>query len=371
MRNFLILGVLLLSSCASTQPLSKKPVDALIPELPFSYQKGGSFISAKGIGAAYFSVGDPKVIKVKTNRYAGDCQLIMTDGDTNLTRNCSGLSEVVLNLGRHYKNQPEVIGISVVSQNLTTQLGWFYPSLRTKRVSLPVSFKCPQQSNSEGLQTCTRPATFAFNFSANITDNFPGKIQYTYACDNVGLVTQIKDITAPGAIPYTLNSGVAQFCQIRLDVIQNLQADGTYSIKKSSTISVRFYDPQYIPLPMPIISGHQVCAAEDYSAISINGVDDGSLRSGKCVTFDGTIKEVIAWDSIGRVSWAVPGSSSSMLSTEAVRRRNEYKFYQDARPWVESEMKKCGLTEACARKVIYSSKMKSAVRHWDASRLYR
>lgn len=374
MRNFIALAVLLLSaSCASTQPLSKKPIDALVPELPFAYAEGGSFISVKGLGANYFSPGDRKILKVKVHEDAGRCVLSFVDGDNHLTQDCTGQTEVIVDLGKHRAGQGDVMGISVATQKLGTQLGWFYPSLRTVRTPLAVDFKCPQQTTSNGLSTCSRPATFDFVFSAQITDNFAGKIQYARACDGENVYVNVIEFKGATTLPFTLQSERARYCQVRLDVLQNQQADGTWAIKKSSTIHVRFYDPQYIPLPMPIIKanpkgGVQVCGAEDYEAISVDGVDYGSLKAGRCKDFD-QVSEVIAWDSIGRVNWAFYSRGS--LRTAATPRINRYKFYEDARPWVEREIKKCGLTEKCARKVIYSPKMKLAIRKWDASILYR
>lgn len=374
------------SGCGGTAALSMKPIDADIPELRFWYMKGGAWQNAFGQAGDFFSVGDPKEFQIKLNKNAGDCQLTYDDGDTHFTQDCDGQSTVTLNLGNYSAQQPDVIGISVATQNGGIQTGYFYPNMRVQHSALPVTYTCPGQSSSGLMSTCTRPATYDFDFSANITDGDPGQLQFVRQCNKGSLETDVINISGAGPVPLSLNSTTPDFCVIQLNLRQKQLPNGTWAIEEQQNIFVRFYDPTYIPLPLPELTQQsngswQACAPDDYSMYSINGTDYGSgWFSSNCKTITGSNLEIDVWDSIGRFSWNVIPPRVLMNAKSSGQRGvelNGFYFYNKARPWVEQQiLSVCKPTdEGCIKKkrdeLLRNPKMVKAVTAWDASLLYK
>lgn len=374
--------------CSSTKAVSMKPVDARIPELRFWYEKNGQMKDVYGSGGDYFNAGDAKQFKVKLHKNGGNCQLTYTDGDSNFTKDCRGMSTYTLDLGTYYVNHPSVVGISVAMEKLGIQQGYFYPQVNPSPFpELPVSYKCPQQESTDGISVCTRPATYQFNFTVSVKENFPGLLQYARKCVSDATETvDVFTINGAGDVPLTFNSSLAQYCTISVALKQNPQPDGSYAIKKKNVIHLNFYNPQYIPLPIPVINkvanGWQVCGAEEYDATSLNLVDGGGIGSGKCKTVNASSMEALAWDDIGRFSWNTSDASGRSLFLDATTssktsKSNGYYFYTLARPWVENQvLKKCRANdEQCIRshinEVMRDPKMIKAVENWDSSILYK
>jgi len=101
MRLLSVLSMILITGCA-TPPLSMKPVDAQVPELKFSYYKNGLFKSAYGHAGNHFKEGEPKIFKVKVNKFGGSCKLRYIDGNDDVTKDCTGMSEVTLDMGWNF-----------------------------------------------------------------------------------------------------------------------------------------------------------------------------------------------------------------------------------------------------------------------------
>ena len=374
------------AGCGGTAALSMKPVDADIPELRFWYQKGGAWQTVFGHAGDFFTVGEAKKFKVKLHKDAGKCQLTYDDGDNHFTKDCEGLSTMDLDLGTYYANHPDVIGISVATEKLGIQTGYFYPNMRLERDVLPVQFKCPGQSSNKTMSTCTRPATYNFFFSAGVEDPSAGDMQFVRKCNKTSIQTDVIPVTGAGPITLSLQSMDADYCVIQLNLRQNKQPDGTYLIKKQQNLFVRFYNEKYIPLPIPELTKQsdgswQACAPESYEKYSVNGTDRGSWTQSKCYKVPAGQVEIDVWDSIGRFSWnAAPGRS--LMSTEGVAKANGidvngFYFYNQARPWVEQRiLKACKSTDVeCIKKkrdeLLKDPVMVRAVEAWDASILYK
>ena len=384
---FLLAVLLVLMTSCSSGTLSMHPIDAKIPEMRFWYWKDGEYKSAWGDKGDWFKTGDPKKFKLKLHKDAGKCQLTYQDGDSHFTKDCQGMSEFELDLGTYTSSQSPVVGFSVATENLGIQQGFFYPNLLTQFPAIPVAYKCPHSDTVGGISVCTRPATYAFNFVATITDNYPGLLQFTKKCDNdfVPTVTPIT-VTGAGQLNFSVTSDTAQYCAINLAVKQNQQPDGSYAIKKEQTVHIRFYDPKYVPLPIPTMTqtkdGWHVCAPQEYKLYSVNESDGGGgIFAGACQDVKGNTVEFMVWDDIGRFSWNVaPGRVLQFLDGAAVGDiplTNGYNFYSTAKPWIEGQLDKlCKKSDWRCRyfkynDVIHLPKMIEAVEKWDASVLYQ
>jgi hypothetical protein len=381
-----LLVLAVMSGCGGTQLLSMKPIEADIPELRFWYEKGGALKSVWGHAGDFFAAGDAKKFVVKLHKDAGKCQLTYDDGDSHFTKDCAGLSTMTLDLGKYYANHPDVIGISVATEKLGIQMGFFYPNLRAERDVLPVEYKCPGQSSNKTMSTCTRPASYQFFLNAQIEDGSAGEMQFVRKCNKTSMQTDVIPVTGAGPITVSLQSMTPDYCVIQLNLRQNKQADGTYTIKKQQNLFVRFYDEKYIPLPIPELTKQsdgnwKACAPESYEKYSVNGNDRGSWTQSKCYTVGGSKDtEIDVWDRSGRFSWnATPGRM--MLGTKGTTPQgieiNGFYFYNQARPWVEDRIKAaCGSNDlACAKKkhseLLKDPKMIRAMEAWDASLLYQ
>lgn len=381
----LLLFVLTVLGCGGTAALSMKPIDAEIPELRFWYEKGGNWQSVYGHAGDFFTVGEAKKFKVKLHKDAGKCQLTYDDGDNHFTKDCAGLSTMDLDLGKYYANHPDVIGISVATEKMGIQTGYFYPNMRTERDALPVQYKCPGQSNTRTMSTCTRPATYSFFFSAQVTDPSAGDMQFVRKCNKTAMQSDIIPITGAGPVTLNIQSMTSDYCVIQLNLRQNKQPDGSYLVKKQQNIFVRFYNEKYIPLPIPDLTKNddgswKACAPENYVKYSVNGNDRGSWSQSKCINVKADAVEIDVWDEIGRFSWNLtPGRS--MLSTEGFNKSgvevNGFYFYNEARPWMEKHiLEACKANDMeCIKKkrdeLLKDPKMVKAVEAWDASLLYK
>jgi hypothetical protein len=360
----------ILSGCA-TNPVPFKPIEAQIPELRFSYAKDGNFKVAYGHAADHFKEGEPKIIKVKVNKKGGDCKLRLIDGDRDFTKDCTGLSEVVLDLGTHYEGEPDVIGLSVSQENLGIQQGFLYTLLRKERDALPVSFRCPYNETVSDLAVCTRPASYAFKVKITVEENLPGELLETLWCNDGTSFDKVLPITGAEEkwLEFTVRSPT--FCVLGLGLRQDKRPDGTHRILKGKTIFLRFYNPMYIPLGVPELGSvagvRSVCAAEDYNAHTIYGKDGGRINKGACVDAPKSF-EFLAWDSYGRFTFKIEQTKYSK------RKKPEgWEFYENIKPWVYQNMKKC-LNEACViseyERLSKHPQMVQAVELWDSSVLY-
>ena len=374
----ILVCVFTLISCASTAPLSMKPNDAKVPELVFFYLKAGKWIRANGQGADYFAVGEKKQFKVRVSPEGGECVLYYQDGDTSKTFNCTDQNEVVMDLGTYYKNHPTIVGFSVAMKKLGIQFANFYPVMGTKRAPLPISFKCPQQDTGGGnISTCSRPATYSFNMTVSVKAPGTGKLQYVKQCagDPV-LQSYTQDTNGPADFTYTLSQGSANYCAVSFNFKSD---DGT--VAQQQLMNVRFYNEQYIPLGVPTVTktanGFQVCAAENYDAVTVNGEAQSSMSIGDCKEFQVSNLDFTAWDQIGRVTWAA-GVTSAVMDISAVANSktvNGNIFYKQAYPYFYDRMKQCKEDLTCLKAtktaLLRSPKVTQAVSKWDATRLYK
>ena len=375
------LTLAIVSGCGGTKILTMKPIEADIPELRFWYQKGGAWKNVYGHAGDFFADGDSKKFLVKLHKDAGKCQLTYDDGDNHFTKDCKGLSTMELDLGKYYPNHPDVIGISVATDRLGIQTGYFYPNMRTERDALPVAYKCPGQSTERTMSTCTRPATYTFFFAAQIEDASAGDMQFVRKCNKTQMQTDVIPVTGAGPISLSIASNTADYCVIQLNLRQNKQPDGSYLIKKQQNIFVRFYNEKYIPLPIPELTKQgdgkwKACAPESYEKYSVNGKDRGSWSQSKCYTVDADQVEIDVWDDLGRFSWNVaPGRAlfdAKGFATKGIE-VNGFYFYNQARPWVEKKiLESCSAKDVeCAKKkrdeLLKHPKMIKAMETWDAS----
>jgi hypothetical protein len=349
-----------------------KPVDAEIPELKFSYYKNGIFKSAYGHAGGHFSEGDLKIFKVKVNKYGGACKLRYIDGNDDITKDCTGLSEVTLDMGTHYKNQPEVIGISVSQEKLGIQQGYFYSLMRKERESLPVDFKCPYSDSTGDLAVCTRPASYAFKVKAIITNNLPGELLQTFVCNDGSKYETVLPIS--GADEKNLEFTVRNptFCTVGLGLRQGKRPDGTHTIIQAKSIFVRFYNPLYIPLGSPNLimenGVKKVCSGDSYAAYTLFNRDGGYLEPQTCFSVSNFF-EFFAWDSIGRFSFKSYSDSFTFA-----KQQDGWDFYTKAEPWIRKNMPRCKSDECIKKeyaKLIRNPKMISAIENWDSSILYK
>jgi hypothetical protein len=371
--RLLILGLMLMAGCASTKPLSMKPIDAEIPELRFSYLKDGAFKIARGHAADHFVVGDPKVLKIRVHSRGGKCLLRYIDGDTDKSKDCTGLSEVTLDLGKHYERQPEVIGVSVSQEKLGIQQGFFYPSLREARSALTVEYKCPYSNSVQDLDVCTRPASYSFKLKALILSNTSGEIFEKLVCNEGTGFERTKPVYGSSEHLIEFTPKQPTFCVLGIGLKQGKKPDGSYEIIQSKSIFIRFYNPKYIPLPAPSIEavegGFKACGSETYDAFSINDRDFKKLDSGKCVSLPREF-EFMAWDSLGRFTWDTkPPLGIALSSVDG----EGWQFYENSRNWIMRNMTRCS-NSRCVRseinRLMNHPKMVQAVESWDSSILY-
>ena len=383
MRIILLLS--LLTSCA-TAPTSLKPVDAQIPELRFSYFKNGVYKTAFGHAASHFKEGDPKVFKVKVNQNGGACKIRYIDGNDDITKDCTGASEVILDLGVHYKNQPEVIGISVSQEKLGIQQGFIYSLLRKERDPLPVEFKCPHAESEGDLAVCTRPATYAFKVNAIITNDVAGELLQTFVCNDGTKFEKIVPISSAGEQMLEFSPQNPTFCTVGLGLRQGRRSDGTHSIIKAKSIFVRFYSPLYIPLSPPVLKNQdgvkKVCAGESYAAYTFNNKDGSYIDPQTCFNAS-NVFEFLAWDSIGRFSYK-RNETQELLSLT----NESWDFYEKVKPWVRKNTPDCvsdneeywvhdeyRSKDDCMtkefEKLMRHPQMVKAIEKWDSSVLYK
>jgi hypothetical protein len=372
-KNIVLIAIsgLLLLGCATPRPPTMTPLQAGIPELHFWYWKADEWVLVRGHGGEHFEVGDPKKFRIKTQMYGGDCQIRYVDGNTDLSVGCKGKEFIDLDLGAYYENHPEVIGISVTFENIGSQFGHFYPSLREKRDVLDVTFVCPWQEDKEGLAICTRPATYNFNFTVHFDENDKGQFYYGYQCRGKEPVERIENVQGPSKLELSLNSSKPDYCVIGLGFRKGLTSG-----VKSHVIHVRFYDPAYVPLSLPEIkptsdTTFNVCAGAKFEATNVGGKDYRRQSSGTCkpYTISQNYFEAWAWDTVGRFSWGYH-------STQPVLVHNGFSFYDEIEPWVVSKIQETcrPVTERCLKrnqkKFFSDPKLVKAVETWDASYVY-
>lgn len=372
--KLLIALSLFIIGCTSTGPLSMKPEDALVPELKFFYWKDGVYKPVYGHAGDVFKQGDVKKFKIKLHKKMKKCHFNYMDGDSHFTKDCKGLSEFVLDQGFYYKDHPSIVSFSVASEKAGIQVGHFYPNLSKKRLVLAVDYRCPHTDTHSNISVCTRPAAFNMILIADVIGMGNGKILYTYNCNDGQTGEQTIDI--PGAGQYRFNLTMAQpnYCSIGLFLRQG-------AMRKSHIVHVRFYNPRYIPLPIPDVretgDGFEACAPEDYQFYSINGVDQTSWLSGACKTIKGDHIEILVWDGIGRFSWAkrTKTKSGQNFFFFKGKKHEGWDFYKTASLWaVNRILDICDSSNHdCIRdnvdRVLYSEEMKTAVRGWDSSGL--
>lgn len=371
---YVLLATVFIIACSTTQPVSMHPDLAKIPELEFYYQKNGNWVRVRGHGASYFQAGEAKRFLVKSNTHGGDCIINYQDGDTQNTYACDSSGETLLDLGKYYVNHPPVIGISVAMKDLGNQVGYLYANLGSQRTTLAVDFKCPYQDTNSNLSVCSRPANYPFVMTAHVPAN--GQIQFVYQCNGEALQSQVSTVTGPANYTFQMTESAANYCNIAL----NFKSD---TMQAQQVINVRFYDNSYIPLSLPVVTkvsgGYQVCAGEDYEAYTLNNEDHGSLGKGRCETVQGAILDFVAWDSIGRVTWAyqtgsmaeaVMGYSRKITKVKV----NNFKFYDEARPWFEKRIEHCGTDLACIQKekkiALRDKKAIKAATNWNSKYFY-
>lgn len=372
----IVLCLMFLVGCSSTKPLSMKPMDAEIPELRFSYLKNGEFKVARGHSADHFSVGDPKILKIRVHNRGGKCSLRYIDGDSDMSKDCTGLSEVVLDLGKHYQGQPEVLGVSVSQEKLGVQQGFFYPLLRETRAELPVDYKCPYSESKGDLDVCTRPATFAFKLKAQIKSDLAGELFEKLVCNDGTQFERVKAIAGASEQQIEFVTKGPTFCVLGVGLRQGKKPDGSYTVIQSKSVFIRFYDPRYIPLPRPqiVVEGgkKKACGSENYDAYSIGDKDykHGPFTK-NCIEIPDQF-EFMAWDSIGRFTWRTSDPLTFALFSSM--KGEGWDFYENARVWIIKNMKSCSSVK-CVRseidRLMEHPKMVEAVESWDSSILYK
>lgn len=368
-RFVLLLSLLIVTGCA-TNPVPLKPIEAMIPELRFSYSKDGGFKNAYGHAADHFKEGDPKIIKIKVNKKGGNCKLRYIDGDQDFTKDCTGLSEIVLDMGSHYAGQPDVIGMSISQEYLGIQQGFLYNLLRKERDSLPVEFNCPYDDATSDLAVCTRPATYAFKIKITIEENLPGDLLQTLSCNDGTAFDKVLPISGTEEKWLEFTVRTPTFCSLGLGLRQDKRPDGTHRILKGKTIFLRFYNPSYIPLGVPELGSvggvRSVCATADYAAHTIYEKDGGRLNAGACVSAPSSF-EFLAWDSYGRFTFKIE-------PTKKMGNQEGWEFYENIKPWILDNMKPCA-TKSCVvseyKRLSQHPKMVQAVEGWDSSILYQ
>ena len=360
-----------ISCLSTTKKYSMEPYKAKIPELRFDYLKEGIWMPVFGHGADYFIAGELKQFKIKMNKNSGNCQIRVIDGDNDSVYDCSKKGELIVDLGKYGQSakEPSVLGISVASDKLGIQQGYFYPSLDKIRNLLPVQFKCPYQNTTKNVTVCTRPANYDFNMTAEVNDNKPGELLFRYKCGNDNLIEKTTPILSAGFFDFSISSASPAYCVLFFGLRQDKQSDGSYAIVKSRIMHVRFYEETYIPLSQPTITkissgGWEACAVETYAAFSVNGVDKSKLNFGKCIKVPDEKVEIDVWDDIGRFSWNIEPKSKDYL--------NNFSFYREAGIFVSQFFEKCKNDMTCVKEDIRNnSKMIEAVIKWDASILYQ
>lgn len=367
MIRFLLFSILLtFTGCATLAPL--KPIEAQIPELRFSYAKDGEFKVAYGHAADHFKEGEPRIIKIKVNKKGGECKLRYIDGDRDFTNDCTGLSEVVLDLGLHYAGEPEVLGFSVSQSNLGIQQGFLYSLMRKERDALTVDFKCPYTETKGDLSVCTRPASYAFKIKTTIEENVPGELLQTLSCNDGTSFDEVIPISKQGDQWLEFTVQTPTFCVLGLGLRQDKRPDGTHRIIKGKTIFLRFYNPAYVPLAVPKIGSvdgvRSVCATADYKAHTIYEKDGGRINTGACVSAPKSF-EFLAWDAYGRFTYK---------NEPTLAKQEGWDFYENIKPWVQAHSRRCANRE-CAilefERLRRHPKIVKAVERWDSSVLYQ
>lgn len=368
------LSILVFVACSST-PLSMKPTVAKIPELKFYYLKNNNWVMVRGHGGDYFSAGEPKQFKIVSSSKGGECIINYQDGDIQKNINCTDSNETLLDFGNYYATNPNVIGISVAMKDLGAQFGYFYVNMRPHRPTLPVDFTCPYQATNSNMSVCTRPATYTFSMSVHIDNPGLGKLQYVYQCDGKEIQTQSLDVAGPSIRTVTLNSDIANYCAVSLNYRSVDDSGNLGNVAAQHIIDVRFYDPQYIPLAVPVVTtvdgGYKVCAGEKYDQVQINGNAADGLDVGDCTTVKGTLLDFLAWDSIGRTTWSY--NSVSSVTSSAVQTHNGFSFYTPTGDWLDRQVEACHGDFKCMNLKRDSSlrdpKLIQAVEAWDAALL--
>lgn len=378
---FAVLALVFLGSCSTTKPLSMKPVDAKIPELTFYYWKDNSWRLVRGHGGEYFQPGDPKKFKVKVHKDSGKCLINYQDGDAHTVYNCKGQSEVEFDLGNYSITTPEVFGMSVATEDLGIQVGYFYPNVHPQRAVLGVDYKCPYQNTNGNISVCTRPASYKFVVMALLSNPGPGKLQFVRACSGQPTQTTVIDVSGPGAQQVELVNDYPGYCIMSLNY-RNVLPDGSMGeVREQQIIHIRFYNPEYIPLSVPSViewqSGYKVCSGEAYEKVSLNGSDRGGMGFGKCLESKSAQLSFLAWDSIGRLAWAARSKSAliGLMDSSFTLQTNGFDFYQNLIAWMREQMKHCKTNMACLQRektrLLKHPKVVEAMTAWDSSLLFK
>ena len=362
MKKLILALSLFLNSCTSTPPLSMKPVDARIPELQFYYYKSGAWELARGQAADYFSPGDPKKFKVITHPKSGDCMINFVDGDVQKTFPCTNNSETIIDLGIYTVISPSVQAMSVVSENFGIQLGYFYPNLHSPKNMMGVEFTCPYSETNGNISVCTRPATYAFEFSFKIPT--PGKLQVISQCTGGVPNIDTQTVTIPQEFKSKISSPEKNYCIVSINFVDNNNEQFQH------IIHIRFYDPLYIPLSTPSVKlddqGYHICTGEKYYKTLVNGEDYGVLGAGYCYVVNTPNVSIIGWDTIGRVAWGYASKEVSVLE-------NGFNFYSEAYQFAQNKLSFCNDCDCVKQNVnlvLYDPKMINAVHDWNAKELY-
>lgn len=213
------------------------PIADGLPNLQFEYWNGTDYIKANGQAASHVKENDAAKFKIKIGKHRGDCRLRYLDGNRDLVTNCTGKSEIEIDLGKYYTGHPEVVSFLLIEEKYGIKSGYFYPSMRPIRDVLPVVFQCPVQETKDGLSVCTRPAGFKFMFKVVITQL--SELLYTYQCRGEARRETLLKVAKDTEL--SLDAEHPTYCTVGL----GLKAG---SFKQNHVLHVRFYDAVRSPV---------------------------------------------------------------------------------------------------------------------------
>lgn len=335
MFYIILLLAILLSGCSSST-MNINPTTADIHELFFQYKKADKYYSAIGHASTVINAGGKRALRVLIPKSATGQLLILDEGDNHINKTIDGQRWVDIELDPMPSNrQTSTVGLALATRNYGVITGRLYIIGNLNITdTMNVDFQCPYKMDNGSVASCTRPEGFNFYVTVNITNNQPGKMRVSPAgvCSHD---TMYYDIPGKGTYHLKFTSLGKGYCNIRIDLRQDLVND-QWQIQQFKEINVNYYDPSYIPLTPPILSGTPgnwiITATENYKDTNINGISNGSLSKGKSIKVQTKSVTFIAWDQYGRLTWI---SSSKM---------NEFAIYRTLRPYVINKYIRYGIT---------------------------